>query len=125
MFDPWAFAEAYWTCVAAQDRARLAGYFWPDAEICWHCTNERFTVQEFVRANCDYPGRWRGEVERVACEGTLLVTAVRVWTEGASFHVCAFLCLEEGRIRHIDEYWGDDGEAPAWRREMRLGRPIR
>ena len=119
------FLRAYWACVAAQDAEGLASYFWPDAEIFWHCTNERFTVQSFIQANCTYPGRWRGEVERVARDGELLVAAVRVWSDEASFHVCAFLRLEAGRSRRIDEYWGDDGEPPAWRRALRLGSPIR
>ena len=43
----------------------------------------------------------------------------------ASFHTVSFLRLKEGRIAEMDEYWADDGEAPEWRRKMRIGKPVR
>ena len=54
------------------------------------------------------------------------VTAVRVWPadRSASYHVVSFFILDHGLITALDEYWADDGEPPAWRREMRIGRPI-
>ena len=124
MFDRKTFAEQYWACVAAQDRERLPQYFLSDAEVFWHCTNERFTVDAFVRVNCEYPGQWSGEVERVTGDEKQLVTVAHIWTLGASFHVCAFMQLEHEKIRRLDEYWADDGPAPAWRQELRIGRPI-
>ena len=24
----------------------------------------------------------------------------------------------------LDEYWADDGEPPAWRRKMKIGKPL-
>ena len=56
----------------AQDRQAMAGYFRPDAVIRWHCTNEQFTVPEFIRANCEYPGEWDGKIERTERSGDLL-----------------------------------------------------
>lgn len=32
--------------------------------------------------------------------------------------------LWDGEITALDEYWGDDGTAPEWRLEMKIGRPI-
>lgn len=29
-----------------------------------------------------------------------------------------------GMISRMDEYWGDDGEPPAWRKDMNIGVPI-
>ena len=115
----------YWRCVAAQDREALRAFFRPDAVVRWHCTNERFTVEEFLTANCDYPGDWRGEVERFVQAGDTAVTAARVWTGGMSFHVSSFFLMEGGQIRALDEYWGDDGPPPQWRRDLALGTPIR
>ena len=119
--------QAYWKAALAQDREALAGYFRPDAVIRWHCTDECFTVPEFIRANCDYPGEWDGEIERIEARGDQLVTVVRVFPRdgGASCHAVSFFALRDGRIAALDEYWADDGEAPAWRREMGIGRPIR
>ena len=35
------------------------------------------------------------------------------------------LKIEDDKIAEMDEYWADDGEAPDWRREMKIGKPIR
>lgn len=122
--DPSAFFEAYWARVAAQDRQALKAYFTQDARVRWHCSDEAFNVAEFLSANCDYPGAWRGEVQRVERTGTGYVTVAQVCSEDASFHVVSFFRMQNGLIRELDEYWGDDGPAPQWRQERHLGRPI-
>ena len=48
--------------VLAQRADEIREYFHPDAYVNWHCSNEHFTVEEFIRANCEYPGDWDGEV---------------------------------------------------------------
>ena len=30
-------------------------YFHTAANVNWHCYNEHFTVEKFIRANCEYP----------------------------------------------------------------------
>ena len=119
--------SAYWKDTLAQDRQAMEGYFRPDAVIRWHCTNEQFTVPEFIRANCEYPGEWDGKIERTERSGDLLVTAVNVYPKdrSASFHAVSFFTLKDGRIMALDEYWADDGEPPAWRKSMGIGRPVR
>lgn len=119
--------EQFWRDVLAQDAERLREYFWEDAYINWHCTNEHFKVEEYIRANCEYPGDWDGEVERKESWGDLAVTVTRVWTKdrAMSFHVVSFMKLTDGRIASLDEYWGDDGSAPAWRLEKQIGEKIR
>lgn len=118
----------YFASIAAQDAEAIRNFFHPDAQILWHNTNERFTLDGFLRANCEYPGSWAGEVERAESigEGRVLSVA-RVWIRGCgpSFHVVSFFELAEGKIVRLDEYWGDDGPAPAWRQELRLSAPIR
>jgi hypothetical protein len=119
--------NAFWDAVLTQDAQSLAGFFLPEARVRWHCTNECFTAEEYIRANCEYPGSWGGEQERChAVEGGL-VTAMRVFLldGSASFHVVSFFTLENGLIRSLDEYWGDDGPPPEWRRKLGLGIPIR
>ena len=119
--------EAFWEDVLQQNRDRLADWFCPDAVIRWHCTNEQFTVPEFIRANCEYPGEWDGTVERAEQHGDQLVTVVNVYPKdrSASFHAVSFISLKDDRIAAVDEYWADDGEAPAWRKRMGIGKPIR
>ena len=117
----------FWADVLVQDADALPAYFRDDAVIRWHCTNEQFTVPEFVRANCEYPGSWSGEVERAHAFGDLVVTAARVWAAddpATSFHAVSFIQLVGDKNASIDEYWGDDGPAPQWRLDKRIGTAI-
>lgn len=118
--------HAFWNAVLNQTAEAIPAFFIPDAVIRWHCTNEQFTVTEFVRANCEYPGDWGGEVERVCETPDGLVTATHVYTTDGSlhFHVTSFMTLRDGKIAALDEYWADDGAAPQWRQDMHIGQPI-
>lgn len=50
-----------------------------------------------------------------------MTAVMRVWMDGASFHTASFFQLTpEGKIVSLDEYFGDDGEAPEWRQKMAL-----
>ena len=119
--------KAFWQDVLSQDREHLPFWFQEDAVIRWHCSNEQFTVAEYVRVNCDYPNDWSGEIERVEEAGNTVVLAGRVYPldRSMSFHVVSFLRIEGDKIAEMDEYWADDGYAPDWRREMKIGKPIR
>jgi len=123
--DFFSFWQEYWARAAGQDAEALRSYFREDARIRWHNTNEEFTTEEFLRANCEYPGSWHGDLSRAETIGQLVVTVCRIWSEESSFHVVSFFHLEGGKIQTLDEYWGDDGPPPRWRRELGLGRPIR
>ena len=118
--------KSFWQDVISQDRENLPSWFCEDAVIRWHCTGEQFTVAEYVRADCEYPGSWTGEIERVEECGDTVILAGRVSPADkiASFHVVSFLRLRDGKIAEMDEYWADDGEPPAWRRKMKIGKPL-
>ena len=107
----------FWKAVLGQNENEIRKYFQNDAYINWHCTNERFNVDEFIIANCEYPGDWEGSVERVETLNDLIVTVVNVYPKGrnASFHVVSFIKTKEDKIVSMDEYWADDGNAPQWR----------
>ncbi|HHV08913.1 MAG TPA: nuclear transport factor 2 family protein [Clostridiales bacterium] len=115
----------YWNHIATQNEEELKKYFHDDACIRWHNTNEEFNVEEFLRANCDYPGSWSGEVERVEFAGNIIITVTHVWSKEISFHVTSFFEMEEDKIKILDEYWSEDGTAPQWRMDKNIGRPIR
>lgn len=54
--------QNFWKAVLNQDAGKIKEYFHEDAYVNWHCTNEHFSVEEYIRANCEYPGngmeRW-------------------------------------------------------------------
>lgn len=119
--------EKFWSAVLRQDAEEMRSFFHPDAYINWHCTNEHFTLEEFITANCRYPGDWDGEIERVVETGETLVTATHVFSKDPplSFHVTSFIRCRDNKIVSVDEYWGDDGDAPDWRQALHLGTKIR
>ncbi|KLU60165.1 hypothetical protein CEB3_c35960 [Peptococcaceae bacterium CEB3] len=55
----------FFDAIVRQDAVRLRGFFEPDAAVVWANTNEIFTVDEYIRANCKYPGKWQGCIESV------------------------------------------------------------
>ena len=122
IFDYADFIKA----VLKQDRTEIRSYFADDAVIKWHCTNECFTVEEYILANCEYPGKWDGKIESIHQAGDLLVVVTKIYLEdrSASFHCVSFIRYRDGKIVSLDEYWADDGEPPKWRREMKIGKPI-
>lgn len=118
------FIKQYWNYVTTKDEEKLKGCFCKDACIRWYNTNEEFNVSEFMRANCDYPQSWKGRIERIEQNGSTVITAVRIFNEKMSFHAVSFFNMEGEKIKTLDEYWGDDGEAPEWRKDKHIGKPI-
>lgn len=116
----------FWRDVLKQDRNAIKKYFEKDAYINWHCTNEHFTVDEFIIANCEYPGDWDGEIERVEQINDLIITVVHVYPKdkSLSFHVTSFFKVVDEKIISVDEYWADDGDVPQWRVNKHIGTTI-
>lgn len=119
--------DAFWRDVTEQDGASLRAYFSKDAVIKWHNTNERFTVEEYLIANCEYPGNWIGEVQRIEELNDTIITVVRVHDlqDGISVHATSFIKFNDGKIIEMDEYWSDDGPVPQWRLAKKIGTTIK
>ena len=117
----------FWEVVLHQDADAIREYFYPDAYVNWHNTNEHFTVEEFIRANCEYPGEWDGAVEQIIMSDTHIVTAAHVFSKDGSIscHATSFIRVVDGKITAVDEYWGDDSPAPQWRNNKHIGTEIR
>lgn len=116
----------FWKSILEQNAGAIRDYFHKNAYINWHCTNEHFNVDEFIIANCEYPGNWEGEVERVEKTNDLLITVTHVYLKDRtqSFHVTSFIRVINDKIVAVDEYWADDGLAPCWRLEKHIGKAI-
>lgn len=117
----------FWKDVLGQNADAIRTYFDKNAYINWHCTNEHFNVDEFIIANCEYPGSWDGEVERAEKINDTFVTVTHVYSKNQtlSFHVTSFIRVMDGKIAAVDEYWADDGDAPGWRLDKHIGKPIK
>ena len=119
------FAKQFMHDVVKQNAQALPKYFTQDAIICWHDSNEQFSVSEYIRANCEYPGDWEGEVQRIEKinDGFALVT--KIYSKESTHLITAFVKMENGKIKRLDEYYAEYGEAPDWRKEMKIGKPIK
>jgi len=117
-------ADKFILDVASQNADSLRRHFTPDAIICWHDSNEQLTVPEYIRANCEYPGQWRGEVRRVEIIDGGVVIVASISSSESSHFVTSFIRLTNGKISRLDEHYSDCGEVPEWRREMNIGKPI-
>lgn len=119
--------EAYWYATLHQDGDAMKSFFCNDGYVNWHNTNEHFTLEEYIRANCEYPGSWSGDLQRYIELEHEVITVVHVCSKerNESFHVTSFFRFSnDGMIESIDEYWGDDGMAPKWRLEKQIGSRI-
>lgn len=117
----------FWKDILGQNANAIRGYFDKDAYINWHCTNEHFNVDEFIVANCEYPGDWNGEVERVEKTNDVFITVTHVYSKDKvlSFHVTSFIKVVGDKIVSVDEYWADDGDVPKWRLAKNIGKAIK
>lgn len=116
--------KKYWEVTLNQDAIEMKKYFHSDAKVRWHNTKEVFLVDEFIKVNCEYPGEWEGIIKKVEYVGDkkskvyTIVTVVNVFSKDKkiSHHVTSFIKIVEDKIFEIDEYWGEDGEIPEWRK---------
>ena len=119
--------ELFWNDVINKNKEKLASYFYDNARILWPCTNEEFTLEEYLKANCDYPGEWIGTIEQLEERDNeiILVGSVISKDNTISCHVVSFIYLKNDKIIKLIEYWADDGEAPNWRKDMHIGKSIK
>lgn len=118
--------EKYWQAIADQNSNVLKQFFDSNATIFWHNTNEKFTADEFIMANCKYPGNWQGIIKKIHYSNDTIICVVNIQNieKTLSFHVTSFMKILNKKIIQLDEYWGEDGQAPNWRKEMNIGKPI-
>ncbi len=117
---------ALWNDINNQNWNNIHTYFDQEAIINWNNTNEKFNAAEFVTANREYPGDWRIVIERLETINNLVISVVKVEAGSGelSFHATSFFEFLNGKIKLLNEYWGEDGNPPQWRIDKKIGRPI-
>lgn len=73
--------QQFWADVLAQRADEIRTYFHDYAHVNWYCSNECFTVEEFRRANCEYPDEWDGEIEKNVTTGDMIITATQMYSK--------------------------------------------
>jgi hypothetical protein len=118
--------EAFLKSVVSQNEKEMRKFFHKTATIKWHNTNEKFTLDEYIKVNCEYPDEWESKIEKYEKVGNLviLVALISSKTKNISFYVTSFLKILDDKIIELDEYWGDNGVPPKWRIDMNIGSKI-
>ena len=124
--------HSFMDAIVSQDAKKLREFFEPDAQIFWANTNEQFTAEEYVRANCEYPGAWHGHLEEFGeivpfdPHEPKMYYVAKIWdNDGNASRVVGridFGNTEKALIQYLTEYWSEIGEPPEWRKEMNIGR---
>ncbi|PKL23389.1 MAG: hypothetical protein CVV47_15640 [Spirochaetae bacterium HGW-Spirochaetae-3] len=113
----------FWECVSNAEFEKLELHMTPHAKVYLPNTREVILGRaDYILFNRSYPGRWYAEIERT-CErdGLVITTAkVRSGDSSMSFYVTSYFAFEDDRISEIAEYWGENSEPPAWRRNGAL-----
>lgn len=121
----------FFEAIINQQGNRLRSFFKQDATVIWVNTNEEFTVDEYIRANCEYPGEWKGIIEDIQCYSRFddynrVIVIAKVWdNKGIASRVVSFIELDDTESEHIQtmtEYWSDIGDPPKWRQALRIGK---
>lgn len=120
------FITSFWNAVASQNAEKLGAFFNEGALIRWYNTNEEFSIQDFITATCKYPDQWVCTVKSmIECENQIItVTNVLNLTKNISLYATSFFTLKHSKISLLEEYWGDNGEAPQWRLDLGIGSKI-
>jgi len=116
--------EKFLSDVWTQNADALKTYFTPNAQIYWHETNEQFTVEEYIKASCEYPGVWENTIQRIDEISDGVVIVFRTSSAEAEFLATVFIKFDGNKISRMDEYYCMCGTAPEWRQEMKIGKPI-
>lgn len=109
-----------WKDMDEQSWGSLSSFFQTDAVIEWPNTGEIFTVDQFVRVNSEYPGKWKITVERLEQTRTAVISVVRVTLEGdrTAFTAVSFFEFKGKFISKLTEYWVDITAPPEWRKNF-------
>lgn len=90
--------------------------------VCeWPQSRERIRgVDNFIRVNQHYPGRWRIYILKIVAAGDEVVTEVEVELTAENGAVrqdraVSFFKLRDGKIVYLREYWPEPFAAPDWR----------
>ncbi len=118
--------QAFITAVVTKNESEMRKFLADEVIVRWHNTNEEFTLEEYLQANCAYPGDWVGNVERIIPTDDGCVAIIKILSNDAlvQFHQISVVTMQDEKIVALDEYYSEDGVAPQWRLDMNIGNAI-
>lgn len=109
-----------------ENKEILRKYFDENASILWYETNEKFTLEEYLQVNSEYPDEWIGEIKRIEEKNDLIIFVGEVKPKDNSFccYCTSFVKIKDNKILSLKEFWTKVSSPPEWRKELKIGTPI-
>lgn len=109
-----------------ENKEILRKYFDENASILWYETNEKFTLEEYLQVNSEYPDEWIGEIKRIEEKNDLIIFVGEVKPKDNSFccYCTSFVKIKDNKILSLEEFWTKVSSPPEWRKELKIGTPI-
>ncbi|MGL5624588.1 hypothetical protein, partial [Cetobacterium sp.] len=90
-----------------ENKEILRKYFDENASILWYETNEKFTLEEYLQVNSEYPDEWIGEIKRIEEKNDLIIFVGEVKPKDNSFccYCTSFVKIKDNKILSLEEFW--------------------
>ena len=111
----------FWDAMGSNDFEYASKWLARDYEYYMPQTKEYFTGRaNFVALNQTYPadGIWLFNVQSIVAEGDISVSDVEITDGSLKVRAVTFHTLIDGLIHRQKEYWPEEYEAPAWRKDF-------
>ncbi len=111
--------KQFWHSFNKRDYRGTEKFLDPECEVHLVCTDERFSKDEFIQLNEDYPGRWRTVLRNLFSSNEQVITFTHVFSPDSveQFYVSSIFSFENCKIIQIEEYWSTVEKPPEWRRK--------
>ncbi len=118
--------QAFLVAMVAQNESEMRKFLDDELVVRWHNTNEQFNLEEYLKVNCTYPGKWVGDVKTIlpVSEGYVVVIQISSEDRSIQMHQISIVKIRDEKIISLDEYYSEDGMAPKWRVDMNIGSTI-
>jgi hypothetical protein len=115
-----ASIRGFFRAIETGDYAALEAALTPNAVTRWPQSRERITgAAACVRVFRDYPGGSpKYAIKRISGEGDAWVAELEADYGGQRWHLVSLVEFDGARIARLTDYFGQDFDAPDWRRGL-------
>lgn len=115
--------QKFWSYISNRNFTMVGSLMEKNVVVKLANTREKFVrAEDFVRFNEKYPGNWKASIEKLFSIKDVVISVVKLEDaeQPTSYYVTSFFVIRDNLITELTEYYGDNGEPPAWRVEQSL-----
>lgn len=107
----------FWEVMASCEFSQLSTLFNDTAIIEWPNTKECFHVDEFIKINQYYPGKWKETILNLHQFDDKIISETLIHNPNISFIAISIFTIKDSKIIYLKEYYSENGEMPLWRKQ--------